>query len=106
MSVDHVSEESELTAILREKKYVVVDFFASWCGPCKQVAPFVTQLAGNYPSIYFCKVDVDESEELAALYSVTGMPTFKFFRNGKLLSTLTSGDKTKLKAAVEQLLMK
>ncbi len=104
-NVDHISEDSELKAVLRENEFVVVDFFASWCGPCKAIAPYVNELAGKYPSVFFCKVDVDKSQELSERYSVSAMPTFKFFRNGKVVSTLTGSDKTKLKAAIEKLLV-
>ena len=74
-------------------------------GPARRLRPTWNELAGKYPSVFFCKVDVDKSQELSERYSVSAMPTFKFFRNGKVVSTLTGSDKTKLKAAIEKLLV-
>ena len=64
---------------------VVIDFFATWCGPCKKIAPFFEQLADEYVKITFLKVDVDESEELVEKYNIQAMPTFVFLKDGAVV---------------------
>jgi thioredoxin 1 len=70
------------------KKYVIVDFSAEWCGPCKRFAPTYTEFSETYgKNVFFCKVDVDKVEELTVKYKVSGMPTFMFFDVGNEEST-------------------
>lgn len=64
-------------------KIVLLDFFATWCGPCKMLSPILEELKNEYPNIDFYKVDVDESREIAARYSITSMPTLVFVKEGK-----------------------
>lgn len=61
---------------------VIVDFYATWCGPCQDIAPTVTELSQRYPSVVVLKVDVDEAEDIAEQYNINSMPTFKVFING------------------------
>merc|ERR1712167_314548 len=63
-------------------KLVVVDFTATWCGPCQRIAPVFVKLAEEMPEIVFIKVDVDENEEVAAKCNIQCMPTFQFYKNG------------------------
>ncbi len=62
---------------------VVIDFFATWCGPCKRIAPVYVELSQKFPSITFLKCDVDEAEQVSGLYKVESLPTFVFLNNGK-----------------------
>jgi thioredoxin 1 len=71
---------------------VVIDFFATWCGPCKKIAPAFEQLATVYPSIVFLKVDVDESAELVDTYGVQAMPTFVFLKDGVVVKRIEGAD--------------
>jgi thioredoxin 1 len=71
---------------------VVIDFFATWCGPCKKIAPAFEQLATVYPSIVFLKVDVDESAELVDKYGVQAMPTFVFVKDGIVVKRIEGAD--------------
>merc|ERR1712223_1496403 len=59
-------------------KLVVIDFFATWCGPCKMIAPKIEQMAGEMVNVVFLKVDVDEAEDVAQEYNISAMPTFVF----------------------------
>ena len=81
---------------------VVVDFTASWCGPCKSIAPFFEELAGKYPDIEFVKIDVDELEDVAGECGISAMPTFQVYSNGVKVSEMTGADKDKLSALVKE----
>ena len=68
---------------------VLVDFSATWCGPCRMIAPFVEQISDEYSdSLKVGAVDIDEEHELAVLLRVSSIPTLMLFRGGKLESTL------------------
>ena len=72
---------------------VVIDFFATWCGPCKRIAPVFESLAEKLSSrIVFLKVDVDEAPELLDLYDISAMPTFIFLKDGKLVRRVEGAD--------------
>ena len=77
---------------------VLVDFTASWCGPCKMIAPFFEELAGKYPGVVFVKVDVDDLDDVAAECGISAMPTFQLYSNGVKVQELTGADKDKLEA--------
>ena len=72
---------SELTEIPQEGP-VIIDFFATWCGPCKRIAPVYEELAEKYSNVTFLKVDVDESEHIASKFNIESLPTFVLFKNG------------------------
>jgi thioredoxin 1 len=82
---------------------VVVDFFATWCGPCKQIAPYYQQMAGTFPGITFLKADVDEAQGLAADYDVQVLPTFVVFKDGKIQHTIKGADLNRLMKVLGEL---
>ena len=65
---------------------VLIDFFAKWCGPCKMISPIVEELSNEINSVSFCKVDVDENNELASSLGILSIPTLLLYKQGKLVS--------------------
>jgi len=99
-----MSDESQFSLELTAAgtKLVVVDFTASWCGPCQRIAPFFEELSRRYPRAVFLKVDVDQCPETAASNGVTAMPTFIFFRSKAKIDRLQGGNPEALEAKVKQ----
>merc|ERR1719487_952326 len=85
------------------RQLVVVDFFATWCGPCKEIAPKYEQMARDMKHVLFLKVDVDAHKDLAQQYGVKSMPTFKLLRKAKVVDDLTGADADGLRDKVESL---
>lgn len=99
-----VESEEEFDEHLKNagNKLVVVDFTASWCGPCKYIAPHLDTFAQKFASqIVVLKVDVDEQSNLAMFrYKVSSMPTFMFFKNGATVERFSGADVEKLEATI------
>ncbi|XP_040566629.1 thioredoxin-2 [Lepeophtheirus salmonis] len=81
-------------------KLVVVDFFATWCGPCKVIAPQIEEWAKSMDDVVFIKVDVDEAEDVAQHYNITAMPTFMLFKETKKVADLMGANVTKLEELI------
>lgn len=86
MSVLHINRESFEKIIAQDGKTVLVDFWATWCGPCRMIAPVLEEVAKERPDVTVCKVDVDEERELALEYGVSSIPTLLVFRDGKVVN--------------------
>jgi len=80
--ITEVSTETQFRNIINLHEFVLVDFFAEWCGPCKLIAPWMEELANENPTIGFVKVDVEVMDDLAAHYKIRAMPTFVLLKNG------------------------
>merc|ERR1711976_1158739 len=95
MPAEYFTQE-KLAAAIQAGGKVVVDFTASWCGPCKMIAPFFQELADKYGEGYtFCKIDVDEEDDCAAEHGISAMPTFLAFKGGAKVGTLQGAAKAK-----------
>ena len=72
--------------VLHSDKTVLLDFWATWCGPCRMVAPILEEIAGERPDIKVCKVNVDEQPELASRYRIMSIPTLMVVKNGQVVN--------------------
>lgn len=77
-------DQNTFDAKLKSGKPVLVDFWATWCGPCYRLSPLVEELAQKHPEIDFAKVDVDRAPELAQRYQIGAIPTLLLFRDGEI----------------------
>jgi len=105
MSVHHVKDKADFTSQLESAggKLVVVDFFATWCGPCKMIAPIMEKLAGELKDqVVFLKVDVDECEDVAMDCKVTVMPTFIFYKSKAKVEEFAGANESKLKELINK----
>ncbi|KAG0665259.1 Cytoplasmic thioredoxin isoenzyme 2 [Monosporozyma unispora] len=86
------------SSISNTDKLVVVDFFATWCGPCKMIAPMVDKFSQQYEAeATFLKVDVDQLPELAQKYEISAMPTLVFIKNGKEIAKVVGANMAAVK---------
>lgn len=83
-------------------KLVVVDFYATWCGPCKMIEPFLKQQSEIYKDeVVFLKVDVDENEEIASQYEISCMPTFLFIKKREKVDEISGANQEMIKQMLE-----
>jgi len=87
MSVVNLTMENFQREVLNSEVPVLVDFWASWCGPCRMVAPLVEQIADENQGVKVGKVDIDAQPELAGAFKVMSIPTLMVFKDGKLSKT-------------------
>lgn len=84
MSVITLTKENFEQEVLQSDKPVLVDFWASWCGPCRMLSPIVDEVAGETTAFKVGKINVDEQPELAAQFKVMTIPTLHVFKNGQV----------------------
>ncbi|KAF8665252.1 hypothetical protein AX16_000274 [Volvariella volvacea WC 439] len=104
MSITHINSLSELNSILSKsgQKVSVIDFHATWCGPCHAIAPVFEALSRQYKNVNFLKCDVDAAPDVAKQYSVTAMPTFIFLKGSTKVDQIRGANKAGLEDAVRK----
>ena len=84
-----INEQNFKSEVLTSTIPVMVDFWASWCGPCKVLGPIVEEIATEYKDkLKVCKLNVDENNALAMQFNVMSIPTLKFFKNGQMVGEM------------------
>ena len=83
--VKHINTDNFEEEVIKAEGKVLVDFFATWCGPCTMLAPVLEQVADSKPEVKIVKVDVDEEPELATRYKVMSIPTLIVFEKGEVI---------------------
>jgi len=104
MSLHHFSDANFKKEVLESDTPVLVDFWATWCGPCKMIAPIVEELAKEYAGkIKIGKIDVDHNPKTAAHYGIMSIPTLMFFKDGQVMDQATGAlNKTQLKHKITE----
>ncbi|HOW43286.1 MAG TPA: thioredoxin [Candidatus Omnitrophota bacterium] len=103
MGVVHFTESNFKQEVLGSDKPVLVDFWATWCGPCRMIAPLIEELAREYDTrVKVGKLDVDESGQVASQYGIMSIPTLMLFKNGKVMEQVVGAlGKSELKKLIE-----
>ena len=86
MSANVITKENFQTQVMESDKPVLLDFWASWCGPCRMVGPVVDEVAREHPELMVGKVNVDEQPELASAFRVMSIPMLVAMKNGKIVN--------------------
>ncbi|KAI0699373.1 thioredoxin-like protein [Cerioporus squamosus] len=105
MSIKHVENTTQLDGILSQSKdkLSVIDFHATWCGPCHMIAPTFESLSKQYPKVNFIKCDVDQGKDVAGRYRVTAMPTFVFLKGTDEVDRIRGANKPALEETLRRL---
>lgn len=98
MSVIILNEDNFEKEVLKSEKTVLIDFWASWCGPCKMMAPIVDEIAEEIgDNVKVCKINIDEEQSLAVKYGIMSIPTFVVLKNGNEIGrTIGVQDKSEI----------
>ena len=88
MSIINLTKDSYHNEVMETEKVVVIDFWATWCGPCKMMSPVVEEVAKDYSDIKVCKVNVDEEPELSNAFKIVSIPNIVVIKNGEIIDSV------------------
>lgn len=97
-----ITSKSDFDSALSSPGLMVLDCMATWCGPCKVIAPHIVTMSNSYPSARFYKLDVDEVPDVAQELGVRAMPTFMVFKDGEKVGEVVGANQKALEALVEK----
>ena len=102
--VQHVTDATFESSVLKSATPVLVDYWAEWCGPCKMIAPILDDVSSTYEGkLTIAKMNVDENREIPAKFGIRGIPTLMLFKNGELAATKVGAlSKAQLVAFIDQ----
>ena len=86
MSIVHIDQNNYHNEVINSKQPVLLDFWASWCAPCRMLSPILEKVAAERPDVKVCKVNIDEQPALAAQYRVISIPTLMVMKDGKIVN--------------------
>lgn len=86
MAVTVLNKENFMDEVINSKKTVLLDFYADWCGPCRMIAPLISEISDERNDIKVCKINVSDQPELASYFEVISIPTLAVIKNGKLVN--------------------
>ena len=85
--ITNVTKENFDKEVMQAEGTVLIDFWASWCGPCRMIAPAVEKIAEEHPEVKVCKINIDDEQELAIRHGVMSIPTLMVVKNGEIVNT-------------------
>lgn len=97
-----ITNQKDYDRIINENKFVFIDFYTQWCGPCKKISPYIEELSEIFDNIKFIKIDVEEMPELSNFFKIEAMPTFILLKNKKEERKIVGCDKEKLKKMLKE----
>ncbi|PSS16628.1 hypothetical protein M430DRAFT_28390 [Amorphotheca resinae ATCC 22711] len=101
MGVHNIANKAEFESAIKDNKIVVLDAFATWCGPCKVIAPQVVTFSEKFTGAHFVKLDVDEVPDVAQDLGIRAMPTFIIFKDAEKVNEIVGANPKALEAAIE-----
>jgi thioredoxin 1 len=96
-------EDCQQTCTQMENTIIVLDFTATWCGPCKRIYPLLENLSNEYPNVAFFKIDIDKLSDVASYFQIQSVPSFKFIFNNRIVASFAGADAQKLSQTIKNL---
>ncbi len=90
-AVIHLKKDTFDQEVMKSDKPVLVDFWASWCGPCRMLGPVIDEIAAENPGIKVCKVNIDEEQDLAQRFGIMSIPTLIVVKDGNIVNQVVGG---------------